>query len=200
MTFIVFTQFLRTHFIFTVIDFASRLKLFDNGHAGKNEMLRNRVYLKTPSINELDYRIKLLADAKTMQYNVGYGDDGSGCYYLTHERAQRWYIKWLEESQNYYAYIVKIDGEYPVGDVSLHYDEAQQLHLVGVTIEASQRRNGYAKEALRLLIDKAFNEMKLERIGDTLPKGRTDAEQLFKTMGFKRVNENLLILTKVGIV
>ncbi len=43
-------------------------------------MENNKVKLKTPKFEGLDYRRKLLSDRETMIYNIGYGDiDGTGC-------------------------------------------------------------------------------------------------------------------------
>lgn len=41
--------------------------------------------LKIPNLNELEYRRHLISDEKTMDYNKGYGDNGTGCYYQSIE-------------------------------------------------------------------------------------------------------------------
>jgi len=159
-------------------------------------MMQSRIYLNVPSENQLDYRIKLLANADTMGYNRGSGDDGSGCYNLTYEQTRNWYKNWLSDPKKYYAYLVRKEDEVPVGEVNIHYDEKYLMHMVGIIIEAHYRGNGYAEEGLRLLAEKAFYNMGLDRIADTFLAERIEAEKVFRRVGFVRLSDELLVLTK----
>lgn len=57
--------------------------------------LNDRLCLKTPLIDALDFRRELLSDFTTMDYNKGYGKDGTGCYYLTDRDVRNWYSDWF---------------------------------------------------------------------------------------------------------
>jgi RimJ/RimL family protein N-acetyltransferase len=160
--------------------------------------MSSRLYLKVPEIDELDYRRKLLSDADTMSYNMGYGVDGTGCCPATEEQAKAWYRDWFSTPDRYYAYIMRSDDGKPVGDVDIHYDKNCGVHMVGVVIEAQHRGNGYSEEALCLLADKAFNELGLEKIADAFPADRVPAEKAFKKVGFVRESRDLVVLTKKG--
>ena len=159
-------------------------------------MKRNRLYLRVPNQDELAYRIKLLADADTMEYNKGFGDDGSGCYYLTQPQAQDWYTYWFGNPQKYYAYLVGTEDDIPVGEVNIHYSEEYSMHMVGIVIEACHRGKGYAEEGLRLLADKAFADPGIDKIADDFPAERAAAEKTFRKVGFVRLREDLLVLAK----
>lgn len=43
----------------------------------------SKIELHIPKENELEYRRHLISDKETMTYNIGYGNDGAGCYYQT---------------------------------------------------------------------------------------------------------------------
>jgi hypothetical protein len=45
-------------------------------------MKSSKLYLKVPDKSELWYRIKLLADTNTMDFNKGFGDNETGCVYI----------------------------------------------------------------------------------------------------------------------
>jgi len=147
-------------------------------------------------MDQLAYRVKLLADKDTMKYNKGYGDNGSGCYYLTQEQAEHWFKNWDNPPQRYYSYLMNSLDGLPVGDVNIRYDEGRKLHMVGIVIEASRRGQGYAEEGLKLLAEKAFTDFGLNEIADDFPISRIAAERVFKKVGFIRRLDGLLILTK----
>lgn len=48
----------------------------------------SNIELHIPTENELEYRRHLISDKDTMNYNIGYGDDGTGCYYQTMSRCR----------------------------------------------------------------------------------------------------------------
>jgi RimJ/RimL family protein N-acetyltransferase len=158
--------------------------------------LNSRIYLRVPTINELDYRRKLLSDADTMSYNVGYGVNGTGRCPATREQSESWYRNWFSAPDRYYAYIIRSDDNQPVGDVDIHYDRKYDTYLIGVVIEAKYRGNGYSEEALRLLADKAFYELRLEEIADAFPADRVAAERAFQKVGFVRTSGDFVVLTK----
>lgn len=156
----------------------------------------SKVKLHIPNENELEYRRHLISDKETMNYNIGYGDDVTGCYYQTITQVKEWYKNWNNGTDNYYAYIIRKNDNMPIGEVDIHWSEYCKKHIIGIVIEAKYRGKGYAKEALNLLCDVAFNELKLDKICDDFPKSRIAAEKVFSKVGFVREDEELVVLTK----
>lgn len=161
-------------------------------------MESNIVELKIPELEELDYRRKLLADRETMTYNMGYGEiDGTGCIEFNESVWKDWFARWINNTpERYYAYIIKVDENIPVGEVALRYVSEKNSYIVNIIIEANQRGNRFSEQALRSLIDIAFNELGADKVFDDFPKSRITAENVFKKVGFKRVSENIVEITK----
>lgn len=80
----------------------------------------SKIELHIPKENELEYRRQLIADQETMNYNIDYGDDGTGCYYQSIEQVQDWYKNWNNGTDNYYAYIIRKEDNMPIGEVDIH--------------------------------------------------------------------------------
>lgn len=156
----------------------------------------NKIRLYIPKESELEYRRRLISDRETMSYNIGYGDNGTGCYYQTDGQVKDWYKNWNNGTDNYYAYIIRKEDNMPIGEVDIHWSEPCRKHIVGIVIEAKYRGNGYSLEALKLLCDVAFNELNLEKIYDDFPASRTAAEKVFLKVGFVREDEEFVVLTK----
>ena len=162
------------------------------------KMESNRVELKAPKFEELDYRRKLLADRETMAYNIGYGEtNGTGCIDFNENAWRDWFSRWVNKMpERYYAYIIKVDEKLPVGEVALRYVSEKNSYCVNIILEAKHRGNGFSEQALKLLIDTAFNELGAEKIFDDFPKSRISAEKVFTKVGFKRVSDDMVELTK----
>ena len=87
----------------------------------------NRLELHVPTIEELDYRQKIMSDPETMSYNKGYdlGFDGyhsdTGCINFPESEWQDWYEYFVGyEPERFYAYIKrKADGAF-IGEVNVH--------------------------------------------------------------------------------
>lgn len=156
----------------------------------------HKVRLKIPSPNELEYRRYLIADSATMEYNIGYGNHGKGCYSQSAEQVQKWYENWNNGSGNYYAYIIRQEDNVPIGEVDIHWSGCCNKHIVGIVLEAKHRGKGYAEEALTLLCQVAFQDLQLDKIYDDFPPAREAAEKVFAKIGFIREDENFVVLTK----
>lgn len=130
------------------------------------------------------------------KYYSSPNDDGSGCYYRTLEEVKTWYQRWNKDDHSYYGYVLRLSDNTYVGEVSIHFDTSQEKYIVGVVIEAKYRGKGYAKEALCLLAEQAFNKMGLNSIVDNFPSDRVSAEKIFTSVGFVRISDELMELTK----
>ena len=133
-----------------------------------------------------------------MAYNIGYGEtNGTGCINFNESIWKDWFSRWVNNTpERYYAYIIKVDEDIPVGEVALRYVHEKNSYCVNIIVEARHRGNGFSEQALRLLIDIAFKELGADRIFDDFPKSRMSAEKLFKKVGFKRVSDDIVELTK----
>lgn len=161
-------------------------------------MENNKVKLRLPKFEELEYRKKLLSDMETMSYNIGYGDnDGTGCIEFHKSAWKDWFSRWVNNMpERYYAYIIKIDENIPVGEVALRYVSDKNSYCVNIIVEAKYRGNGFSEQALRLLVDTAFGELGADKVFDDFPKSRISAEKVFNKVGFKRVSDDIIELTK----
>jgi len=155
-----------------------------------------KLYLKVPYKSELWYRIKLLSDPETMDFNKGFGDDGTGCYRITQEQVEKWFENWIGIIDKFYAYIVRQDDNTFIGHVNIHFDENIGMHLIGINIESAYRGREYSEEALCLLVEHAFREMNLDKIANKFPVTRTAAERVFTKVGFIRQDDDFLVLSR----
>lgn len=161
-------------------------------------MENNKVELRIPKFEELEYRRKLLSDEETMAYNIGHGETyETGCIDFNKITWRNWISLWVNNvPERYYAYIIKIDENIPVGEVALRFDSEKNSYCVNIIIEAKHRGSGLSEQALKLLMDIAFNELGADKVFDDFPKSRISAEKLFKKVGFKRVSDEIIELTK----
>lgn len=161
-------------------------------------MENRKLELIIPKLEELDYRRKLLGDSETMAYNIGYGkNDGTGYIDFNENDWEDWFSRWVNNMpERYYAYIIKRDENIPIGEAALRYDNEKNAYVVNIVVEAKYRGNGFSEQALRLLIDVAFNELGADKIIDEFPESRVSAEKVFKKVGFKRISDEIVELTK----
>lgn len=163
---------------------------------------QNILILKIPTIEELDYRKKILSDEDTMSYNKGCEEfqgynPYTGCIDFNEGKWSQWFSKWItKDKERYYSYIIKCPENIPVGEVALRYDELQKGYCVSIIIEHKYRGCGYSEEALNLLLEVAFNELKAEKVFDNFPQERTSSEKIFKKVGFKRTSLEIVELMR----
>ena len=67
------------------------------------------------------------------------------------------------------------------------YDPLHQRAAVGITVLASQRRHGYARQALQLLKTHAHQVLRLHQIYATVGADNQASMRLFRAAGFRRV-------------
>jgi diamine N-acetyltransferase len=153
----------------------------------------DKLSLKVPNFDELAYRKQILADPKTMAYNRGYDQEINGYDYengiieFNEEKWNNWYKSWVNnEPEKYYAYIM-LDNT-PIGEVALHYNSNFDCHIVHILIEFNYRGKGYSEEALRLLMNVAFDKLNLTKVGDKIATDREAAIRIFEKVGFKEEN------------
>ena len=148
--------------------------------------------LHVPTIREMEYRQRLLADPQTMSYNAGmpYEADGydaaTGCIDFPIHDWRYWRDVWLWREPNRYSAYVQIEetGEF-VGEACYYYDMETDRHGIGVIIEAKHRNKGYGTQALRLIAQLAFRHPEVECLFMDLPMSRENAIRMALTAGFR---------------
>ena len=102
--------------------------------------------------------------------------------YLAHANADFYVVRQLR-----LVVTTEIDGP-AVGVVDLFdYDPLHQRAGVGITILASQRRHGYARQALDLIQNHARTVLRLHQIYATVGYSNAPSLRLFQGAGFRRV-------------
>lgn len=151
------------------------------------------VYLKEPSLEEYWYQEKILNDPLTMEYNAGWDvsyngyDYETGCIKFGKEKWESEFNK-RQESNIYYAYIVREEDNEFVGTVNFGFNEKKNQYTCGIVIEYSHRGKGYGKKALKLLCDIAFNEYNVDSLYNGFDKERSSIK-IFGDLGFKITKE-----------
>ena len=108
--------------------------------------------LYQPTLKELWFRQKMLADPETMTYNHAWG----GTIPFPKEEWRGWYDFWIAHPENrrYYRYL-ETNGGCFVGEAAYHYDESRSLFIADVIVYAPFRGKGYGGAGLDLLCDAA---------------------------------------------
>jgi diamine N-acetyltransferase len=102
--------------------------------------------------------------------------------YLAHAAADLYVVRQLR-----LVVITEING-LAVGVVDLfEYDPLHQRAGIGITVLASQRRHGYARQALELLKVYAREVLRLHQVYATVGMANHASMRLFRTAEFRRV-------------
>lgn len=156
--------------------------------------MTSNLCLYVPLFKELDYRQSILAQTDTMSYNKGYKlgienyNNATGCIDFRDEYWNDWYTKWINrEPEKYYAYLKNESCGNFVGEVSFRYDNSKGAHCIGIVIESRYRGNGYCSKGLRLLAEKAFVDLGIDKLRNDIPIDRISAIRGHKKAGFKEI-------------
>lgn len=162
-----------------------------------NEYQTNKVYLYVPKYNELEYYNNILLDPKTMEYNAGFNLNLDGYEYETgcvkSFDKEKWYKKQILDKNRYFAYVINKQDNLPLGYVNFHFDEIKLRHTCGVIIEYKYRNKGYGREALNLLLNKAFLQYNLDSLSCSISYKDTKTLKFFMNNGFKDIKEDYYI-------
>lgn len=154
----------------------------------------SKIFLYVPTFDELDYYEYLLRDERTMEYNAGYDlnldgyDKDTGC--IIKFDNVKWYKRQMNDKNRYFAYIIDKEENMQVGYVNFRFDEVKLEHSCGITIEYKFRNKGYGTEALKELLNVAFNEYNFNSLICTVPYNRTDALKILTKNGFKDLKQD----------
>jgi|GEM_PF-590035 len=141
------------------------------------------IYIKQPSIEELDYVAKLWNDEKTMK-------DVGGVINFPLEKRDAWYRKMVQPSdgKNFYCLIFTMEN-IPVGEVSFHrYNAEEKKADFNIKIQERYRGKGYAKEAMKLMLSYYFYDIGGQIIYDEVIN--KNGQEALEKFGFEALERN----------
>ena len=145
-----------------------------------------------PSLEDLWFRERLMADEETMSYNHAWG----GTIPFPREDWQDWYEYWVKdpEGQRYYRYLK--DGDTFVGEAAYHYDPEYHGFVADIIIYSPYRGRGYGSQGLAMLCE-AAKENGLTALYDDIAIDNP-AISMFLKQGFGEVyrTEEKIVLKK----
>ena len=108
----------------------------------------SRISLYTPTLEDLWFRQKMMADPETMSYNHAWG----GTIPFPKDEWQGWYDFWIanHEGKRFYRYLKDNAGHF-IGEIAYHYDSERRLTVADVIVYAPYRGKGYGGTGLDLL-------------------------------------------------
>ena len=116
------------------------------------EKWESLISLYTPSLEDLWFKQKMMADPETMSYNHAWG----GTIPFPKEEWHGWYDFWIvnHEGKRYYRYLKDNTGRF-IGEIAYHYDSERSLYVADVIVYAPYRGKGYGGIGLNLLCSAA---------------------------------------------
>lgn len=158
--------------------------------------MEEQVYFYIPKEDELSYRQEIMSQKDTMAYNKGYNvaekgyHKDTGCIDFPKDSWNTWYASHVDNKpKSFYAYIArKYDNEF-IGEVNLHWNAENDWYELGILIESKYRNKGYSKEALRKLIDVAFNKYNALSVHNTFEDSRDAAIKIHTEVGFHVISK-----------
>ncbi|MFH1209252.1 MAG: GNAT family protein [archaeon] len=98
----------------------------------------------------------------------------------------KWWINHCKEKGREYNFCIELKSEKKlVGGIGLsHFDKFQRTAEVGYWLGEKYWRNGYVSEALKTLIDFAFNKLKLRRLEAGVFSKNPGSGKLLEKFGF----------------
>jgi len=150
----------------------------------------SRLALHRPGRDELQLRQQWLQDPQMMSYNAGWHlpvaeyDDTTGCILWPEDQWDVFLEVYATNPASAdYFYLRELATEAFVGH--LHYRvEGDQAH-VGVNIVPAQRRSGFGREGLGLLLDRIWDATMVDVVVNEFEDDRIAAGQLHRALGFE---------------
>ena len=148
--------------------------------------------LHVPEYAELDFRERLLRDPATLAYNRGYDltfagyHRDTGCIDFPEDDWQSWYDRWVGcEPERFYAYVVRENDGAFLGEVNLYAADEPGAYNMGIVLAAEYRGQGYAEEALHLLLRQAFEALGAQAVHNDFEETRAAALRVHLNAGFR---------------
>ncbi|MBQ6476046.1 MAG: GNAT family N-acetyltransferase [Clostridia bacterium] len=158
----------------------------------------NELELYIPQQNDGWFYVQMMSDPETMAYNAPWFPP-NGCIPNAKDEWNELCSTWnLPDSGRFYAYLKRrSDGRF-VGDVNYHYNPAADRYDMGIVIYAPERGNGYGRQGLQLLLDKAFRADGISRLHNCFETARAAAYKIHRAVGFREIGaENGLVQLEI---
>lgn len=148
----------------------------------------NRLEIYIPKLEDYWYEQKIQSDPKTMSYNAGWNVNYDGYHYDTgciDFPEEKWNITFekRKNSNKFFAYLKHIEKDEFVGYINYQFNENENRYECGILIESIFRGQGYAKEGLQLLCNRA-KENGITELYDDFEYNRNGVKA-FADVGFK---------------
>ena len=145
------------------------------------KLVGERIYLSPLNIDDTEKYVEWLND-----FNVTDGTGRSGSI-ISLESEKESLLKMLNDKNSGNFAIVNLENDNVIGNCSIHHIDVQdRTATVGIFIGDEQNRSkGYGTEALKLLIDYAFNYLNMNNIMLGVKSFNERAINCYKKVGFK---------------
>jgi [ribosomal protein S5]-alanine N-acetyltransferase len=106
-------------------------------------------------------------------------------------------VEWFAAADAYLAVELREDGRF-VGFVCLDGQDADPSRCLnlGYVFAASEHRKGYASEACRAVIRRAFMELEADRVVSGTAEANLPSRRLLDALGFREVGRSAASFTK----
>lgn len=158
--------------------------------------MENKVYFHVPKFEELMYRQKIMSQPDTMNYNRGYDvsyegyHKDTGCIDFPKDKWKNWYSNRVDKKPKYfYAYITREEDNSFIGEVNLNLSDKYKYYDMGIVIEAKYRGLGYSLEALKKLMEVAFEKYGALEVHNDFETTRKSATAIHNAVGFNIIDE-----------
>lgn len=144
------------------------------------KLVGERIYLSPVSMDDVEIFTKWLNDLEVTDYI------GRSSALQTLEGEKDWVQNQVKNAE-YLMTIVTTDNDQAIGNISLvDINNLNRTAVLGILIgEEEYRSKGYGAEAIKLLLDFAFNYLNLNSVSLTLLEGNERAKKCYEKVGFK---------------
>lgn len=143
-------------------------------------ILNKSIYIKVPTLDELEHTQILLADPDTMKFNEKWG----GTVAFPKEKWQSFYNSFIKNPDRHYFHIYNLEGVF-VGEVSTRFDSDFESYVLNIKIMHRYRGNNHGYDALEAFLSYLFTEVKIDRIVDNVGHDSKSGIHLLKQFGFQ---------------
>jgi len=118
---------------------------------------------------------------------------------ISKEQQRVWYEKY-QDCKTDQMFIIRLKSGQSIGTIALYnIDIGKRIAILGrVLLLDEYRGNGYAEEAVKSMLDLAFNSMCLFKIRVEVFEDNKDAIAIYNRSGFKMLTRPILIMEKIN--
>ncbi len=120
--------------------------------------------------------------------------------YISKEQQRSWYEKYKDSSGRDYFFIIQLKGGEKIGSLALYnINNADRTAELGRTLLIEDFQGmGYMEEAINLVLDIAFEEMRLYKVKLATHLDDVRAISLYAKCGFRSLTRPVMIMEKMN--